>query len=47
MVIENDITVIGTCHLILMPSPTFSGSLHLQVETVRVNSNIRGQNIGQ
>jgi GNAT superfamily N-acetyltransferase len=44
MVIENDGEVIGTCHLTLMPSLTFSGSTRLQIEAVRVNSSIRGQN---
>ena len=47
MVLENDGEVIGTCHLTLMPSLTFSGSTRLQIEAVRVNSNIRGQNLGQ
>ena len=47
MVLENDFEVIGTCHLTLMPSLTFSGSTRLQIEAVRVNSSVRGQNIGQ
>ena len=47
MVLENDGEVIGTCHLTLMPSLTFSGSTRLQIEAVRVNSSIRGQNLGQ
>ena len=47
MVLENDGEVIGTCHLTLMPSLTFSGSMRLQIEAVRVNSSIRGQNLGQ
>jgi GNAT superfamily N-acetyltransferase len=47
MVLENDGKVIGTCHLTLMPSLTFSGSTRLQIEAVRVNSSIRGQNLGQ
>jgi ribosomal protein S18 acetylase RimI-like enzyme len=47
MVLENDFEVIGTCHLTLMPSLTFSGSTRLQIEAVRVNANIRGQNLGQ
>ena len=47
MVLENDGAVIGTCHLTLMPSLTFSGSTRLQIEAVRVNSSIRGQNLGQ
>ena len=47
MVLDNDGEVIGTCHLTLMPSLTFSGSMRLQIEAVRVNSSIRGQNLGQ
>ena len=47
MVLENDGEVIGTCHLTLMPSLTFSGSTRLQIESVRINSSIRGQNLGQ
>ena len=47
MVLENDFEVIGTCHLTLMPSLTFSGSTRLQIEAVRVNSSVRGQNLGQ
>jgi len=44
MVLENDGEVIGTCHLTLMPSLTFSGSTRLQIESVRVDRCIRGQN---
>ena len=47
MVLENDGEVIGTCHLTLMPSLTFSGSTRLHIEAVRINSSIRGQNLGQ
>lgn len=47
MVLENDGEVIGTCHLTLMPSLTFSGATRLQIEAVRVNLSIRGQNLGQ
>ena len=47
MVLENDFEVIRTCHLTLMPSLTFSGSMRLQIEAVRVNSSIRGQNLGK
>ena len=44
MVLENDAEVVGTCHLTLMPSLTFSGSTRLQIEAVRVDRRIRGQN---
>jgi ribosomal protein S18 acetylase RimI-like enzyme len=39
--------IIGTCHCTLMPSPTFTGSTRMQIEAVRVHSDVRGQNIGQ
>ncbi|HJK86149.1 MAG TPA: GNAT family N-acetyltransferase [Candidatus Megaira endosymbiont of Nemacystus decipiens] len=47
MVLGNDGEVIGTCHLTLMPSLTFSGRTRLQIEAVRVVRRIRGQNLGQ
>ena len=47
MVLENDEKIIGTCHLTLMPSLTFSGSTRLQIEAVRVNSSVRGQKLGK
>ena len=47
MVLESDERIIGTCHLTLIPSLTFSGSTRLQIEAVRVHSSARGQNIGQ
>jgi len=47
MVLENDFEVIGTCHLTLMPSLTFSGAARVQIEAVRVDRRIRGQNLGQ
>jgi GNAT superfamily N-acetyltransferase len=47
MVLENDRAVIGTCHLTLMPSLTFSGRTRLQIEAVRIDRRIRGQNLGQ
>lgn len=34
MVLENDGEVIGTCHLTLMPSLTFSGSTRLQKKII-------------
>lgn len=47
MVLESDEEIIGTCHLTLMPSLTFTGSTRMQIEAVRVHSIARGQNIGQ
>ena len=47
MVVTNPIDIIGTCHLTLMPSLTFTGSTRLQVEAVRIAKNYRGQKIGE
>lgn len=47
MVTELKNEIVGTCHLTLMPSLTFSGSKRLQIEAVRVHPDVRGQNIGK
>ncbi len=48
MVVTNESkVVIGTCHLTLMPSLTFTGSTRLQIEAVRVAASYRGQKIGE
>ena len=47
MVLEWNKKIIGTCHLTLIPSLTFTGSTRMQIEAVRVHSDARGQNIGQ
>jgi ribosomal protein S18 acetylase RimI-like enzyme len=47
MVVEKDKRVAGTCHLTLMPSLTFQGSLRMNIEAVRVDSSLRGQGIGE
>ena len=39
--------IIGTCHLNLMPSLTFSGTIRLQIEAVRIDSAYRGQGYGE
>ncbi len=46
MVIENGDEIIGTCHLTLMPSLTFIGSIRMQIEAVRVTGKYRGRKIG-
>ena len=46
MVVERCGELVGTCHLTLIPSLTFLGSLRLQIEAVRVSTNVRGQGIG-
>jgi GNAT superfamily N-acetyltransferase len=47
MVVEYEREIIGTCHLTIMHSLTFSGSTRLQIEAVRIHSNYRGRKIGQ
>ncbi|HBB7077297.1 TPA: GNAT family N-acetyltransferase [Legionella pneumophila] len=44
MIVENDDEIIGTCHLTIMPSPTFTGQTRMQIEAVR---EYRGQKIGE
>jgi len=46
MVVEEGDQIVGTCHLTLMPSLTFTGSTRLQIEAVRVSAEKRGQGIG-
>ncbi|MGI4850923.1 MAG: GNAT family N-acetyltransferase [Janthinobacterium lividum] len=47
MVIEKDNHIIGTCHLTIMPSLTFLGSIRMQIEAVRVSKQYRSQGIGE
>jgi N-acetylglutamate synthase-like GNAT family acetyltransferase len=47
MVVEFENNVIGTCHLTIMPSMTFKGSIRMQIEAVRVCESMRGRRIGQ
>ena len=44
--VENGDEIIGSCHLIIMPSLTFIGSTRMQIEAVRVAVKYRGQKIG-
>ena len=46
MVVENGDEIIGTCHLTIIPSLTFVGSIRMQIEAVRVSGKYRGQKIG-
>lgn len=39
--------IVGTCHLTIMPSLTFTGSTRMQIEAVRVSVNHRNQQIGE
>ena len=47
MVVENNTQIIGTCHLTLMPSLTFTGSTRLNIEAVRIKKEFRSLDIGQ
>ncbi|CEG58268.1 MULTISPECIES: GNAT family N-acetyltransferase [Legionella] len=47
MIVENDDEIIGTCHLTIMPSLTFTGQTRMQIEAVRVSEQFRGQKIGE
>jgi GNAT superfamily N-acetyltransferase len=46
IVAELDEVVIGTLHLMFLPSISFQGGLRAQVESVRVNKLYQGQGIG-
>jgi len=46
MVLEQAGEVVGTCHLTLMPSLTFTGTTRLNIEAVRVSQKCRGAGIG-
>lgn len=46
IVIEMDGNVIGTLHLMFIPSISFQGGLRAQIESVRVDGKYRGQGIG-
>lgn len=47
IVAEADGQVIGTLHLMFLPSISFQGSLRAQVESVRVAASQRGQGLGR
>lgn len=47
MVVTLEDILVGTCHLTLMPSLTFSGSLRLNIEAVRVDEKHRGKKVGE
>jgi ribosomal protein S18 acetylase RimI-like enzyme len=46
IVAERDGEVIGTLHLMFLPSVSFQGGLRAQVESVRVDKRFQGQGIG-
>jgi ribosomal protein S18 acetylase RimI-like enzyme len=46
MVVEGEGALIGTCHLTLMPSLSFQGSIRLNIEAVRIAADYRSKGIG-
>jgi GNAT superfamily N-acetyltransferase len=46
IVVEQDGEVIGTLHLMFLPSISFQGGLRAQIESVRVDKRFRSQGIG-
>lgn len=46
VVAEIDGEVIGTLHLMYLPSISYQGRMRAQVESVRVTSRLRGQGVG-
>src|SRR5215510_2214906 len=46
VVAERNGEVIGTLHLMFLPSISFQGGLRAQVESVRVDASQRGQGLG-
>ncbi len=46
-VVESGEEIIGTCHLTIIPSLTFTGSTRMQIEAVRVSQKYRNQGIGK
>ncbi len=47
MVVTLGTAIVGTCHLTVMPSLTFTGTTRLQIEAVRVAADYRSKRIGQ
>lgn len=47
MVVLANTQLIGTCHLTLLPSLTYQGSMRMQIEAVRIAKDYRGQKIGE
>ena len=46
MVLQYHRDIIGTCHLTLMPSLTYRGTLRMQIEAVRMADRYRGNGLG-
>ncbi len=47
MVVEDDVGIVATCHLTVIPSLSFIGSTRLQIEEVRVRKKYRSRGIGE
>ena len=46
LVVEYDHTVIGSCHLTVIPSLSFQGSRRLTLENIHIDKRYQGQGIG-
>ena len=46
MLVEYENNVVGTCHLTMIPSLTFVGSMRMEIEAVRIAKQYRGQACG-
>ena len=46
IVAEREGEVVGTLHLMFLPSISFQGGLRAQIESVRVDESLRGQGLG-
>lgn len=47
MIVLNGKEIVGTCHLTILLSLTFIGTMRMQIEAVRVLKKYRGQGIGE
>lgn len=45
-VLEMNDKIVGTCHLTILNSLTYSGMRRLNIEAVRIDSSVRGENLG-
>lgn len=47
MIVQRLDEIVGTCHLTIMPSLTYAGTIRMQIEAVRVSGKHRGHKIGR
>ena len=46
LVVENESTILGTCHLTVMSTLSFQGSRRLNMENIHIDKRYQGQGIG-